>query len=40
MQMNVKETAFEKYYPYVFTVTLTLVNAWQLNYIMMQLSYK
>jgi hypothetical protein len=40
VQMNVKETAFEKYDPYVFTVTLTLVYAWQLDSTMLQLSYK
>lgn len=40
MQMNVKETAFEKYDLYVFTVTFTLVNGWQLDFITLHLSYK
>jgi hypothetical protein len=40
VQMNVKETAFEKYDPFVFTVTLMLVNEWQLDSITPQLIYK
>lgn len=39
MEMNVKETAFGKYDLYVFTVTFTLVNGWQLYFIMLHLSY-
>jgi hypothetical protein len=39
MQMNIKETAFEKYDSYVFTVTLILVNGWQLDSITLHLSY-
>jgi hypothetical protein len=36
--MNVKETAFAKYDLYVFTVTLMLVNGWQLDSVTLHLS--
>jgi hypothetical protein len=40
VKMNVRETAFENYDLYVFTVTLLLVNGWQLDSIRLYLSYK
>jgi hypothetical protein len=40
VQTNIEETAFEKYDPYVFTVIFMLVNAWQLDFIMLGLNYE